>query len=125
VGLQDFVPIKGYENRYLVSISGEIYSIKTKKLLKQMQTEKGYLVVELWVNYKRKSVKVHRLVAETFIENPFGKKEINHKDGNKSNNHVNNLEWCSRTENMKHAYKTGLRTSRKGVPLGKRKPQAS
>ena len=72
--------------------------------------EKGYLSVELWCNYKRKVKKIHRLVAETFIKNPFFKKEINHKDGNKKNNCVENLEWCTRSENMSHAYRTGLRT---------------
>ena len=125
VNLKDFHPINGYENRYLVSMSGEIYSVKSKRLLKPRQNEKGYLITELWMNYKRKSVKIHRIVAETFIDNPLARKEINHIDGNKHNNHVSNLEWCSREENLKHAYKTGLRASKKGVPLGKRTQNAS
>lgn len=112
--------VKGFETRYLVSTDGKVYSTKTKKFLKPLQNEKDYLHVELWLNYKRKTAKIHRLVAETFLENPCGLKEINHKDGNKQNNHVSNLEWCTRSENMKHAYKTGLRPSRKGVKLGKR-----
>jgi hypothetical protein len=120
VNLQEFRPVKNYEGRYLVSPCGTIYSIRARRLLTPRLNEKGYLTVELWENYKRKVSRVHRIVAETFIENPFNLKEINHKDGDKQNNHIANLEWCTRSENIKHAYKTGLRMSRKGVKLGKR-----
>lgn len=119
--LSNFRPIKGFEDRYLISHNGEVYSKKSKRLLKPLENKKGYLSIELWANYKRTVKKIHRLVAETFIDNPLEKKEINHIDGNKQNNHVSNLEWCSRSENVKHAYTAGLRISRKGVPLGKRK----
>jgi len=107
--LQNFRPIKDFEDRYFVSVNGEVYSKKTKRLLKPLENEKGYLSVELWRNYKRVVKKIHRLVAETFLENPRNLKEINHKDGNKQNNRAENLEWCTRSENLKHAYKMGLR----------------
>lgn len=102
-------PVCNFEDRYLVSNRGRVYSKKISKLLKPIITKKGYLTVELWRNYKRKVIKIHRLVAESFLENPLQRKEINHKDGNKQNNCVDNLEWCTRSENLKHAYRTGLR----------------
>jgi hypothetical protein len=119
MNLQVFLPVKGFESRYKISSTGEVYSIKAKRLLKPRLNNRGYLCVELWVNYQRKAAKVHRLVAETFVENPNNFKEVNHKDGNKLNNSANNLEWCSRSQNVKHAYAIGLRFARKGVPRRK------
>ena len=109
MNLDEFIPVKGYESRYLVSQQGDVYSLKMKRLLKPVRTEKGYLSVELWEGYKRKVMKIHRLVAKNFIPNPRDCKEVNHIDGNKENNHVSNLEWCTRSENLKHAYRIGLR----------------
>lgn len=102
-------PVKGYEGRYLVSTKGQVYSIISEKLLKPQKTEKGYFVVELRGGNKRKVKKIHRLVAEAFLENPFSRTEINHKDGNKQNNTVENLEWSTRSENLIHAYSSGLK----------------
>ena len=70
----------------------------------------GYLYVSKQSGRKTKHYYVHRLVAEAFIENPLNKPEVNHIDGNKRNNIVENLEWCTRGENIIHAYKTGLNT---------------
>lgn len=120
MNLQEFRPVKNFEGKYLVSPCGAIYSTRSRRMLKPRLTEKGYLTVELWENYKRKVARIHRIVAEAFIENPYNLKEINHKDGNKQNNNIANLEWCTRSENLKHAYKNGLMASRKGVKLGKR-----
>lgn len=115
-----YVPIAGYESKYLVSKNGDVYSIRRRRLLKPQITDKGYLTVELWDSYSRRSVKIHRLVAETFIENPSGLKEINHKNGDKADNRVENLEWCSRSENILHAYATGLRKPNRGRRYKKR-----
>lgn len=68
----------------------------------------GYREVLLSENGKTKNCLVHRLIAETFIPNPFNLPFVNHKDGNKRNNRVENLEWCNRSENTQHAYNTGL-----------------
>lgn len=106
-------PVKDYGDRYLISTEGQVYSNVSKKLLKPQKNEKGYLAVELRCNNKRKVKKIHRLVAEAFLENPFSKTEINHKDGNKQNNAVENLEWSTRSENLKHAYSSGLRFQKK------------
>lgn len=68
----------------------------------------GYKQVQIMRNNKRYTKYVHRLVAECFIDNPNNLPEVNHKDGNKANNAVDNLEWCNRSQNQRHAYKTGL-----------------
>lgn len=68
----------------------------------------GYARVRLIVGGKRINFYIHRLVAEAFIDNPERKKEVNHIDGKKNNNHFSNLEWTTRKENMSHAIKSGL-----------------
>jgi HNH endonuclease/NUMOD4 motif len=94
--------IKGFNN-YEVSSDGVIRNIKTKRNLKYWYHNAGYYMVDLCENGKRKKLLVHRIVAETFIPNPENKDCINHKDGNKTNNSLNNLEWCSKGENNIHA----------------------
>lgn len=97
--------IKNYENDYQISNYGRVKSLKNKskhKILKEGYTTKGYPQIVLCKNGNIKTYLIHRLVAETFIPNPNKLKEINHKDENKNNNHVNNLEWCTRIYNMKY-----------------------
>ena len=101
--------IKKYPN-YFVTKKGLVFSSKTNKFLKFSYDQQGYQRVGLQIgNYKTKTIKVHRLVAETFIDNIENKKDVNHIDGNKANNDISNLEWCTRSENMKHAYRMGLK----------------
>ena len=71
---------------------------------------KGYLRVKLSKNNKPKRVMLHRIIAEAFIENPNNYKTVNHKDGNKLNNSIENLEWCTQSENCIHAIKNGLKS---------------
>ena len=118
-----WAPVKNYEGHYEVSTHGKVRSIARivkrpvqgdcfKKAIdrKLHFTPKGYYRVQLVIG-KPYNVMVHRLVAEAFIPNPLGKPVVNHKDGNKINNHVSNLEWVSVSENQIHAYDTGLRRS--------------
>lgn len=111
--------IKGYEGLYQVSNLGRIKSLyfinnryKSKhhreKIMKQQINKHGYKTVRLSLNKKEKSYMVHRLVAEAFILNTKNKLEVNHIDGNKQNNRVDNLELCTRSENQLHAYQKGL-----------------
>lgn len=100
--------IVGYEGLYLVSDDGRVKSAATGNDLRQ-SVRNGYKCVNLWRDNKYKTKKVHRLVAQAFVPNPSQKTQINHIDGNKANNHANNLEWCTAGENNKHAYDARLR----------------
>lgn len=102
--------IRNYHG-YLVTPDGIVYSRASngKTPMKQTLSEKGYPMLYLQIHGKKKALKVHRLVAELFVPNPDNKREVNHKDGNKRNNNADNLEWCTRSENLKHAYRLGLR----------------
>lgn len=87
--------------------TGQSY-IKKGKILKPFKDKKGYLYCDLRVNGERKIVRVHRFVGMAFIPNTENKPQINHIDGNKENNNVQNLEWCTNSENQKHAFEKGL-----------------
>ena len=105
--------IKGYEGIYKISNLGNVKSLnynrkgKPKSLKPGVDTH-GYFYVNLTKNGKTKTTKIHRLVAETFVDNSFKKPCVNHIDGNKKNNHHSNLEYCTYQENTIHAFKTGL-----------------
>lgn len=99
--MKEWKSIKGYE-RYSISNEGEVMNPQGE-IMKPFFAGSGYLQVTLWDNSKRKKFYVHRLVAEAFIENICGCKEVNHKDGNKENNSALNLEWCTRAENLIHS----------------------
>lgn len=96
-------------DNYMINKKGEVKSRKTNKILKPVKIKNGYYTYNLCRNGKQKTYLAHRLVANNFIPNTEGYNEINHKDGDKSNNNVNNLEWCSRSHNLKEAYKLGLK----------------
>ena len=112
--------IPNYENSYQVSNLGRVKSLGNKSnhkkeiILKQSNIMK-YQCVSLRKNNKTKMFKVHRLVAKTFIPNLSNYPQVNHKDGNKLNNKVQNLEWCTASENIKHAFKIGLKKQLKGA----------
>ena len=98
-------------NNYLCNENGEIYSLLRNKILKG-RSLKGYKRVALMKEGKTIDVLVHRLIAQTFLPNPENKPYINHIDGDKTNNSVSNLEWCTQKENVQHAIETGLKDDR-------------
>ena len=98
--------VPGYP-RYSVTESGEVYNKEGKRIKPRLWGK--YWAVSLWDGKKIHQFYVHRIVAITYINNPRNCREVNHKDGNKDNNHVSNLEWVTRSENMAHAYDSGLR----------------
>lgn len=97
--------IKGFPD-YVINGLGEVYSLKSETIrkLKFNKDKDGYLLVHLYQNRKRYAKKVHRLVTELFIFNVGNKPQVNHIDGNKENNNIDNLEWCTPSENSKHSY---------------------
>lgn len=118
--------IEGYENVYQINKKGQIRSLartgsgvncsKTKILKKQIDVN-GYRVQLLYKNSKGKTVFIHKLLGKAFLPNPENLKCVNHKNGNPSDNRIGNLEWCSKSQDLRHAYKTGLRKAKKGVCL--------
>lgn len=105
--------LRNYEGIYQVSINGEIRRWKKYLnkwvLLNPYSDKNGYLKVTLVNNYNENKRLLHRIIAEEFIKKELNKNEVNHIDGDKKNNCVENLEWCNRSENMIHAHKLGLR----------------
>ena len=100
---------------YAVSDQGRVKSFKFGKeiILTSEKNNKGYLCVNLYKNKKPHPKKIHKLVLEAFKPNEdLNKTECNHKDGNKENNYVENLEWCTRSDNIKHAFKLGLQNNK-------------
>lgn len=119
--MEEWRNIKGFEGLYQVSSTGRVKSLNRvvigrdgrtyhyrERYIKQQKRKDGYFAVQIFKNSNHYTKRIHRLVAETFLECPGDKFEVNHKDGNKENNSVENLEWVTRAGNIRHAISHGL-----------------
>lgn len=104
-------------DQYMVSSIGRIMRKDTGKIHVGSKTNRGYIRFDISENGKRFSILCHRAVALAFIPNIHGKKEVNHKDGDKTNNTVGNLEWCTPVENMQHAFRVLGREPVNKIPV--------
>ena len=96
---------------YEISDKGDVKSLRKNKILTPKKNHDGYLRIQLWDHGKCRFVSIHRLVAEAFLENPNNLPFVNHKNGIKNDNRVENLEWVTQKENIGHSWKTGLSKS--------------
>ena len=101
-----FLDIPGYEKLYQISNFGNIKNIKTGRILRPFKDKDGYLQVDLFKNGIKKRAVVHRLVAQSFIPNLTNLPQVNHKDEDKTNNFVDNLEWCDNKYNINYGTRT-------------------
>lgn len=105
--MENWKEIPNYEGLYQISNFGNVKSLISNKILKPSKDRFGYVRFNALKDKKQKTLRIHRLVMEIF--NPINiTMQVNHIDGNKLNNNINNLEWCTDSDNKKHAYKLGL-----------------
>lgn len=115
MNIEIFKDTIGYEGLYKTSNMGRIFSLRKNKYLTSHPTRYGYIRVDLTDNNKfEKSIAVHKLVALSFVINTENKPFVNHKNGIKTDNRAENLEWCTGSENIQHAFNTGLKKAVKG-----------
>lgn len=131
-------PVIGKEKYYDVSNLGRVrrkerwtkridgkYNHFNQKIIKPATTKIGYVYICMFINRKKAGEFLHRIVAKAFLPHNALKTEVNHKDGNKQNNNVDNLEWVTRQENIRHAYNSGLAHGCKGKNNKRSKPIAA
>jgi HNH endonuclease len=107
IDLSQFQPVKGNTD-YLIDKNGLIYSTKVNRIMKPQKHKEGYSIIQL----NLKHYLIHRLLAIQFIPNPESKPQVNHKDSNRANNALENLEWCTHAENMQHSYRNGRKNTK-------------
>lgn len=106
--------IPGFEGRYAITEDGKVFSFRSQKFLNQKSKNGWYVQVTFIKDGKRMPFRIHRLVAEAFIKRGETQTEVNHKNGIKTDNRVENLEWCNRSQNIKHAFDVLLRKKPEG-----------
>ena len=109
--------VVGYEGLYAITSCGKVYSYRRKKFLKPVCEKNGYLRVNLYKDGEMKHYYVHRLVAEAYLPNPEGLPQVNHKDENKANNCLQNLEWCDPKYNNNYGTRNDKVASSRKKPI--------
>lgn len=115
--MEEWRCISGYNGVYEVSSQGNVRNAMTGRILKPGMLRNGYLIVVLSKSNTRKTCTVHRLVAEAFIPNPLGLSQVNHCDEDKTNNSVDNLEWCSQSYNQAYSHGVPVQQILNGVVI--------
>lgn len=116
--METWKPVKGFESTYEVSNTGHVRRVGEFTRRKPQLTHKGYHKIFLYDGNKKKALFVHRMVAEAFLPRRSGKDIINHKNGHKLHNFVENLEWVTHKENIRHGWRTGLLNPNRGTKHG-------
>ena len=111
------IDIAGYEGLYAITEDGKVWGYRHQGFMAQRKNRGGYLYTGLRKNGKKRSYEIHRLVAIAYIPNPENLPEVNHKDENKSNNHVSNLEWVTHKENVNHGTRNARMAARQSKPV--------
>ena len=96
------------DSNYIININGDLLNLKTKKFKKWTKDTNGYIKTQIWLDGVPKNIHQHRLLAEYFITNPFNKTQVNHINGIKHDNRIENLEWVTQSENTLHSFANGL-----------------
>lgn len=109
--------IKNYEGHYAVTEDGQVWSYKSKKFITLHDNGRGYLMADLCKNGVRKHYYIHRLVAEAYIDNPNKLPQVNHKDEDKTNNSVTNLEWCTNIYNQEYGTRAARQAKAISIPV--------
>ena len=109
---EEWKPLLGFEGRYDISNLGRIKNIKSNRIVKSQISPQGYLCCSLRRIGETKTctIRINRAIAQAFIPNPYNYPVVNHKDGNKLNNSIENLEWCTYKHNIQHSFALGLQT---------------
>ena len=113
--------IKGFEGLYSITRDGRVFGHKFNKFLSKKPLSVGYPIVRLCKNGSYTTIKIHRLVAGAYVPNPQNKACVNHINGIKTDNHVDNLEWSTYSENIQHAFETGLNVAARGEAVANSK----
>lgn len=114
---ENWLPVRGFEEAYLVSNLGNIWSLRRNKLLRVRKSTRGYGQVNLSLRGVMTTHRVHRLVATHFLPNPLNLTEVNHLNENKLDNRVENLEWCTRSHNVNYGNRTEKQKAKVSIPV--------